>query len=400
MTSDRVMTVIGAGSVGLGFIGQLFSDDGWEVVFCDVNPDVLARLNRDRGYRHICVSNQGDQERFIAPVRAVDSADPAALARAVAHTDALATAVGARALPAVAAGVAAGIRARIEQGAPPFTILLCENLHGAPEIFRALLADRLPEVDAASLDAMVGLAATSIGRMIPVTRASPDPAEPVTVRVEPYAFLPFDATAVRGPALEVPGLVNPGATPFGFYSDRKLYVHNLGHCLAAYLGEQAGAEFVWQAIADPAVRYFVRSAMVESALVQARRYGVEVQSVVDHVDDLIARFGNRALADTVERVGRDPERKMAAGDRFVGAYTACRDAGMVPRYLSAALAVGAARLGVHHRWDRAHLDAHLTGMLGRLPALLTAQLDALAAGFDFASQVGLVDAGFDPPRIP
>ena len=38
-----------------------------------------------------------------------------------------------------------------------------------------------------------------------------------------------------------------------------------------------------------------------------------------HVEDLIMRFGNRALGDTIFRVGRDLSRKLAPGDRFIGA---------------------------------------------------------------------------------
>jgi len=35
----------GAGNIGRGFIGQLFAQSGYEVIFVDVNAEVVERLN-------------------------------------------------------------------------------------------------------------------------------------------------------------------------------------------------------------------------------------------------------------------------------------------------------------------------------------------------------------------
>lgn len=34
----------GAGNIGRGFIGQLFSESGYEVVFIDVNTEIVDKL--------------------------------------------------------------------------------------------------------------------------------------------------------------------------------------------------------------------------------------------------------------------------------------------------------------------------------------------------------------------
>lgn len=39
--------------------------------------------------------------------------------------------------------------------------------------------------------------------------------------------------------------------------------------------------------------------------------------------ELIDRFGNRLLGDTVERVGKDTKRKLSENDRLVGAANLC-----------------------------------------------------------------------------
>jgi mannitol-1-phosphate 5-dehydrogenase len=117
----------------------------------------------------------------------------------------------------------------------------------------------------------------------------------------------------------VPGLVLKDN--FAAYVDRKLFIHNLGHATAAYHGYLAGKEFIPQCMADPAIRGEARAAMWASAQALIARYPQEfnVANQEEHVEDLLRRFANRALNDSVFRVGRDLYRKLAPDDRCVGA---------------------------------------------------------------------------------
>jgi mannitol-1-phosphate 5-dehydrogenase len=47
------------------------------------------------------------------------------------------------------------------------------------------------------------------------------------------------------------------------------------------------------------------------------------QDLLDHREDLLFRFKNSALGDTVHRVGRDLCRKLSRDDRLVGAMLLC-----------------------------------------------------------------------------
>ena len=58
------------------------------------------------------------------------------------------------------------------------------------------------------------------------------------------------------------------------------------------------------------------------------------------MNDLKERFANPALMDTVERVGRDPLRKLQPEDRLVGGIRLCLAQGVFPRFI--AMACGAA----------------------------------------------------------
>ena len=78
--------------------------------------------------------------------------------------------------------------------------------------------------------------------------------------------------------------------------------------------------------------------MLESALGLSKKYGVELESLMLHITDLLGRFRNAALKDTCKRVGGDPTRKLSAADRLIGSSLLCLEQSVKPAYI----AVGAA----------------------------------------------------------
>lgn len=380
------IVIFGAGAIGRGFVGALFGAAGWRITFIDVDTALVDRLNADGGYRVVEVSHDGERPVPIDQVGALAFADGGAVAEALAGADLAAVAVGAANLPQVAIALARGLEARARAGAGPLDVLVCENLPDAPAVLtrHATAALAGPAV-------ALGAAHTAIGRMVPVP--VPGLGEPTDVRVEPYAFLPYEARAFTGPRPEVPGLV-PITGDFAMYDDRKLFVHNMGHCMLAYLGERRGHAFIWQAVADVELRYLVRGAMIQATEALSTGYRVPAGPLAAHVDDLLARFGNAGLADTTERVGRDPLRKMQPDDRMLGAYRACREAGNRPTYLAVAVALGAARLVREDGWDAARVARHLDAALGTADPgrpLIDRAIESLGRGLSVDELVRLVD---------
>jgi len=60
---------------------------------------------------------------------------------------------------------------------------------------------------------------------------------------------------------------------------------------------------------------------LQSAMALNREYPADLPllELEEHIDDLLSRFQNRALGDTIFRVGRDLYRKLEKDDRLVGA---------------------------------------------------------------------------------
>ena len=321
----------GAGNIGRGFIGALFSTSGYDVAFVDVAKPVVEALNARGSYPLRVLDGAGYEDITITRVSAIDGTDADAVARAIAGADVMATAVGANILKFIAPNIANGLKLRFAQGGAPLNILICENLMDANKVLEGMIKQHLTAAEQSWMDQNVGLVEASIGRMVPVQTEEMKAGDALRVCVERYGFLPVDRDAFRG---EIPQIRNMVPfSPFDFYIRRKLYIHNLGHATAAYLGLYTGKPLIADAIDEPEILFLVEGAMLESAEALSKKYGVALPEILRHISDLLARFANRSLGDTCARVGADPVRKLAASDRLIGSARLCLEQGVSPAYL-------------------------------------------------------------------
>jgi len=351
----------GAGNIGRGFIGQLLSQSGYEVSFVDVNMQVIDALNERKEYPVQILENDGDSEVIVKNVCGVNGMDVDAVASAIADADVMATAVGVNILPRITGNLAKGLQLRWAQGNfTPFNIIICENLIGADTYLRNAIGELLNDDEKKIFNETVGLVEASIGRMVPIQTPEMTKGDILRVCVEPFCTLIVDKDAFRG---EIPPIKNMEAhAPFQLYIERKLYIHNMGHSMTAYLGNLKGYEYIWQAIEDPEIERIVVRGMVSSALALSIRYNVPFKALYEHVEDLLYRFTNKKLGDTVFRVGRDLNRKLSPEDRLVGAMKSCNEAGVSPVYLQ--LAIAAAMKFQHDEVSEKPKDEILTGIAG------------------------------------
>ena len=73
--AQKKAIMYGAGNIGRGFIGQLLSESGYEVVFMDINKEVIDTLNKNKCYPINIVSNEGEETVMVTNVRGVDSSN-------------------------------------------------------------------------------------------------------------------------------------------------------------------------------------------------------------------------------------------------------------------------------------------------------------------------------------
>ena len=332
----------GGGYIGRGFIGALLSKSGYEVTFIDVVESVVAELSTRHCYPLRFVSNEGFEDVTVTGVTAVNGNDTSAAATAIASCDIMATAVGARILKFIVPNIVAGLRKRWSEGCAPLNIIICENLNDANKIVEKMIKEQLTQEEIAIFDEKVGLVEASIGRMVPVQTEEMKDGEPLRVCVERYGFLPVDKAAFKGEIPQIAGMVP--FEPFDFFIKRKLYIHNMGHAISAYLGGLMGCEYIYQAIDNADIRVITQNAMLESAHALAKHYGVALEAIQMHITDLLGRFTNAALKDTCARVGGDPARKISPSDRLIGSSALALAEGVTPAYIAVGAAAGLKRL--------------------------------------------------------
>ncbi|MBQ3050016.1 MAG: mannitol dehydrogenase [Oscillospiraceae bacterium] len=316
----KTAVMYGAGNIGRGFIGQVLHDSGYEVAFIDVNMPVVDALNERKAYTQLIVDENGIREVVIDNVRAVDGKVLDNVADEIANCEVMATSVGAKVLRFIAPNIAEGIRRRAAAGRGPLNILICENLMDAAEYLHGLLDPCFAEDEKHLLEG-TGLVEVVIGRMVPTMSAEMQAGDITRIAVEPYCELPANKDCFKGEIPYVKYMIP--FSPFAFFEERKLYIHNMGHAVCAYFGYLKGYTYIYEAIADAEIYEKVSSAMLASAKAISKRYNVEYKTLEEHVKELLHRFTNKGLGDTVNRVGQDPMRKLMPKDRLIGAINRC-----------------------------------------------------------------------------
>lgn len=302
----------GAGNIGRGFIGKLLADAGVELTFADVNQVVLDALNARHEYPVHVVGEQAKVD-VVKGVKAVSSASDDIIPL-IADVDIVTTAVGPQILERIAGGIAKGLISRSDNGnTRPLNIIACENMVRGTTQLKGHVMKALPEQYHAWVEANVGFVDSAVDRIVPPSEAGTT--DPLEVTVETFSEWIVDKTQFKGDLPAIPGMeLTDNLMAF---VERKLFTLNTGHAITAYLGQLAGHQTIRDAILDEKVRAVVKGAMEESGAVLITRYGFDQEKHAAYIQKILGRFENPYLKDDVERVGRQPLRKLSAGDRLI-----------------------------------------------------------------------------------
>lgn len=312
------IVIFGAGKIGRSFIGQLFGRSGYQIIFVDVDPVIIKMLNDRASYR-VVIKGETEEVIRVNNVKALSALDINIVSDAVATAGILAVSVGKNALEKVIPVIAAGLVKRHDNNPDiPLDIILAENMRSAAEFTRERLMQNL--TSEFPVDSYVGLIETSIGKMVPIIPIAEVEKDPLVVFAEPYNTLILDGKGFKAPIPQVTGLAPKNN--ISAWVDRKAFIHNLGHASAAYYGyfKHPEATYMYEILDDTGIFSFTREVMLQSAAVLQKVYPLDFtfNDLVEHIDDLLFRFRNKALQDTVFRVGQDLPRKLGSDDRFMG----------------------------------------------------------------------------------
>jgi mannitol-1-phosphate 5-dehydrogenase len=377
LTGTRTYVGFGFGAIQAGlFLYEAFSSGAFhKLVVAEVRPDVVAAVRESGGFFRVNIAHRDRVEQAeVGPVEIEDpasEADRQRLVEAVAEAEEIGTAVpSVRNYVSAGPGsihriLTAGLRKKVARGGPRAVVYAAENHNHAAEILEASVMDQFPDDRWESVRSQVRFLNTVIGKMSGTVSDSEEiqalGLSTITPTNTKKAFLVEAFNRILIPEIRFEPV--EGVPPFhrGIetfvekkdlipFEEAKLYGHNATHALAAYLGAVRGIQYIAELRGFPEMMSFLRAAIVEeSGEALIRKYaGVDVLFTPEgyrrYGDDLLTRMTNPFLRDTVERVGRDPERKLGWDDRLIGTMRMALREGVKPHRYALGAAAALARI--------------------------------------------------------
>jgi mannitol-1-phosphate 5-dehydrogenase len=272
--------------------------------------------------------------------------DRQAVVEALGRADELATAI-----PSVSfygAGGDSSIAALIAEGAGPDRqriVYAAENNNFAAEILRAEVLKRVPPERMERmqfLNTVVGKMSGVISSQEEMSRLGLAPLASgfdKCVLVEEFNRIYISRITLPGFARGIRVFEEKeDLLPF---EEAKLFGHNAIHALLGYLANARGLAVMSEIRKDASLMALGRKAFIEesgAALIgKHERLGDPLfteKGYAAFADDLLERMTNPYLNDRVERIIRDPKRKLGYGDRFFGTMREALRQGIEPKIMA------------------------------------------------------------------
>lgn len=271
-----------------------------------------------------------------------------------------------------------GLRRKLKGAGPRQAVVYAaENHNRAAEILQQEVTEGLSAEEACGVCTYVRFLNTVIGKM---SQRVDDPREIAALGLGPIgpgstsAFLveAFRNILIARITLEgfergITAFVEkPDLLPF---EEAKLYGHNAVHALMGYLAALKGYECMSDiGPQDDILRVGRRAFLEESGATLIRRHsGVDALFTEEGYgafgEDLLERMRNPYLRDTIQRVCRDPQRKLGEYDRLVGLMRLATEVGVAPKRMGLGAAAALRYLDPAMRAQEA--AAKLSGVWGR-----------------------------------
>ena len=334
---DKKVLIFGAGKIGRGFVADLFRNGGYGINFVDADEALIQQLKTRKSYTVYKMRGEGDQDTVqISGFNAFSLSETSAITSQLAGCTYAAIAVFPGAFESIAACIAPEIERRASTAGLPLDIILCANVLNPSKTFGELLEAQLSDTGKAFLESSVGLVESLVIRICIEPSAEMKQQDPLVVLTNGYPELTLDGAAFKSRPPVFDGVIL--AKNFHAEEVRKIYTYNMLHAVYAYLGKLKGYSSVLDCIKDPEIMTNGRGALDEVARALQCEYGYTAEEMAVWNNRVVKNLSNPILADTVERLGGNPIRKLKREDRLTGPMILCHNNGIMPYYLAKVVA--------------------------------------------------------------
>lgn len=298
--NKKILLIYGAGAIGRGYLPWVFSPDEYDYYYVETNDNLRNLLNKNKKFTTFKVVNQEYTDMEV-PVKYCYPLDEEK--KKIFEADAIITAVGPRNILPIAENLK-------DTNIP---IICCENDSSIPELMISITDN--PNVVFAIPDVITSNTAPPKLRERDLLSIVTE--EGICYIDHKVAWLGGNCVYVNKDELKKQWIA-------------KLYLHNTPHCIAAYLGYISSVTYLHESMQNKKSEKIVAGAMHEMGSVLLKKFHIENDFVEWYANKELERFRNTLLYDPIDRVAREPFRKLAPNERLIGAAQLCISCGIIP----------------------------------------------------------------------
>ena len=280
----------GAGNIGRGFIAPILQENNYEVVFVDVNKELIEQINLFQGYKVSSISLNSSSDIFVKNISGLILDDKELVYEKLAQADLITTSVGPRFVKDIFNLIS---RTKTEKTQ---TFIAFENMYRASST---------NSIDS-SLSKLILIDAV-VDKIIP-----PQNKTSLDVIVEEYGSIILDKNIEIKP-LNESKIVSYRNYEHEFY--KKLWLLNGLHLKLAYFGLSRNIKYIHEILNNQEGLEFAKKS-INSLSKAYSLFSNSTEDLKDFKQTILDRFLLPEIKDEVFRIARNPEIKFSKDERF------------------------------------------------------------------------------------
>lgn len=327
----------GAGRIGRGFAADVFQQAGYDLVFWDNDDSLMRRMQEKGSYSVLKLgTDHGNTTMVISNYRAYTAKQIREFENDAATADIIAISVFPKAFPSIAEHLAKILIQRRERTDAPIDIVILANIPQSGEAFLKQLRENADDALLDYVNRNVGIDEAIVIRMAVAATPEMLKKDELVVATNGYPKLYIDGETFKGekPICDCIEFISNCKA----WEQRKMYTYNMVHALFAYMGSHRGCHTVCDCMNDDVLQEIASNALEEVGEALHRAFGFSAEEIEQWNVACKRNMHNAYLNDQLTRVGMDPVRKLKAGDRLAGAALLCKQMGVMPYWLTKAIA--------------------------------------------------------------
>ena len=280
----------GAGNIGRGFIAPVLQENNYEVVFVDVNKELIEQINLFQGYKVRSIGLNASSDIFVKNISGLLLDDKEFLNEKLAQADLITTSVGPKFVKDIFNLVSSTKTEKIQ------TFIAFENM------YRASTSNSIES----GLSKLVLIDAV-VDKIVP-----PQNITSLDVIVEEYGSIILDNNVNTKP-LNESKIVSYSNYDHEFY--KKLWLLNGLHLKLAYFGLSRNIKYIHEILSNQEGLDFAERA-IDSLSKAYSLFSNSTEDLKDFKQTILNRFSMPEIQDEVTRIARNPQIKFSKDERF------------------------------------------------------------------------------------